>query len=62
MDLQTATVSNSRLLKAARVAAFICFAVAGVLLVASLKAAGPDNNELTAKSVELTVKHASLTL
>lgn len=62
MDLQTATQSNKRLLRAARVAAFVCFAVAGVMLIASLKA--PHSNPIAgkAKSVAVTMKHASLTI
>lgn len=38
MDLQTAKLSNKRLLNLARVAALVCFAVAGLLLFFSLQA------------------------
>lgn len=58
MDLQFAKLSNIRLRKAARVMALMCFALAGLLLAASLPAsnlakAGP------AESVEATEFTAS---
>ena len=37
MDLQTAKIANRRLLKVARAATLVCFALAGMLLALSLQ-------------------------
>ena len=51
MDLQAAALKNNRLLLAARVAAVICFAVAGVMLIASLKVGHSQSTGERTKSV-----------
>ncbi len=53
MDLQTAKFSNIRLQKVARVAALVCFALAGLLLVFSLQAHHKPG--LHEKGVALTI-------
>lgn len=53
MDLQIAKVANIRLWKAARIMALMCFAVAGLLLAASLPASKLAKAGV-AKSVEAT--------
>ena len=37
MDLQTAKIANRRLLRVARAATLVCFALAGILLALSLQ-------------------------
>lgn len=62
MDLQAAALKNNRLLLAARVAAVICFAVAGVMLIASLKVGHSGDTSARTKSVARTFTQASVTL
>ncbi len=54
MDLQAAALRNNRLLLAARVAAVICFAVAGVMLIASLMVGHSHSTGGQTKSVAAT--------
>jgi len=51
MDLQTANTSDIRLLNVTRVMAFFCFALAGLLLVASLQASQTSKSGVSTKSV-----------
>jgi len=54
MDLQLATTSNIRLWNAARGMALACFALASLLLVASLQASSHSLAGASAKGIKVT--------
>lgn len=54
MELQFAEIANVRLWKTARIMALACFALTGLLLIASLQVAHPSKAGTLAKSVEAT--------
>ena len=62
MDLQAVLLKKNRLLLAARVAAVVCFAVAGVMLLASLKVGHPETSGSRTKSVAANFAPASTML
>lgn len=62
MDLQTAGISNVRHLKVAQVLAFLCFALAGLLLVASLQAPRNSKSGVAAHSAATSTYFTTRTL